>query len=143
MKKSRFNKDQMVRILRDADAEPVPKLTKRHGVSEQTIYSWSKRYGVLKVVDVRRPCELTAENARLKRMLAQRDLEFDVMKNIGKIVVSIAIRRQQVEHTKHCGLDQHGASHLLSVDRKALSCEWRLAKRDSTVLHAIHELARQ
>ncbi|MBA3564581.1 MAG: transposase [Gammaproteobacteria bacterium] len=44
----------MVRILREADAGSVPKVAKRHGVSEQTIYAWRKRYGTLDVADVRR-----------------------------------------------------------------------------------------
>ena len=53
----------------------LSKVAKRHGVSEQTIYAWRKRYGTLEVADVRRLRDLEAENARLKKMVAERDLE--------------------------------------------------------------------
>jgi putative transposase len=84
MKRSRFTEEQMVRILREADASPVSEVAWRHGVSKQTIYAWRKRYGELEVADVRRLRALEQENARLKKMLAERDLEIGVMKEISK-----------------------------------------------------------
>lgn len=83
MKKTRFTEEQMVKFLREADKSPVAEVAKRHGVSDVTIYAWRKRYGQLDAVDVKRLRQLERENARLKKLVAERDLEIEVMKEVA------------------------------------------------------------
>ena len=83
MKKSRFSEPQMVKILREADRSPVAQVAKKHGISEQTIYLWRKRFGKLEAVDVKRLRQLEQENAKLKKLVAERDLEIEVMKEVS------------------------------------------------------------
>jgi len=58
-------------------------VAKRHGVSEPTMYAWRKRFGDMGTDDVRRLKVLEQENNRLKKILAERDLEIEVMKEIA------------------------------------------------------------
>ena len=83
MRKSRFTDEQVVGIIREADRDAIAEVAKRHGVSEQTIYTWRKRFGELRTEDVRRLRHLEAENARLKKLVAERDLEIEVMKEVA------------------------------------------------------------
>lgn len=83
MKKSRFSDEQIVKILREADREPVAEVAKRHAVSEQSIYVWRKKFGEMGSDDVKRLRELEQENARLRKLLVDRDLELEVMKEIN------------------------------------------------------------
>ena len=83
MKKSRYSEEQIVRILREADRDSIAEVAKRRGVSEASIYAWRKRYGEMVSSDVKRLKVLETENGRLKKLVAERDLEIEVMKEIA------------------------------------------------------------
>jgi len=84
MKKQRFSEEQIVRMLRQAETahQTVAEVCKAHGVSEQTWYRWKKKFSQMGVPDVRRLRELEKENGRLKRIVAERDLEIDALKEV-------------------------------------------------------------
>lgn len=84
MKTSTFTEEQMVGILREAEKgeESIGQICRRHGISDVTFFRWRRKFGGLEMPEMRRLKELEKENARLKRLLAERDLEVDVVREL-------------------------------------------------------------
>ena len=84
MKRKRFSEEQVVGILQEADrpGKTVSEVCRTHGVSENTFYRWRKQFKGLSVAEVRTMRQLAQENARLKKLLAERDLEVDALKEV-------------------------------------------------------------
>ena len=81
MRKSRYSDSQIMAILKQAEAgTPVPALCREHGMSSALFYKWRSKFGGMDASMIKRPKELEAENARLKKMYADVQLQNEVIK---------------------------------------------------------------
>jgi putative transposase len=84
MKKSRFNEEQIIGVLKEAEAGIKPaELCRKHGLSEQTFYRWKAKYGGMDVSDAKRLKALEDENRRLKLMVANLSLDNEVLRAVN------------------------------------------------------------
>jgi putative transposase len=84
MRQAKLTDEQIVALLRAAERgeKSIAQLARDHGVTEQTVYRWRRKFGGATVPDVRRLKQLEKENARLLRLLGQREVEIDGMKEL-------------------------------------------------------------
>lgn len=83
MKRKRFSEEKIIGVLKEAEAgAKVDDICRRHGVSSATFYTWRKKYGGMEVSEARRLRALEAENAKLKRIVADQMLDMSAMKEL-------------------------------------------------------------
>jgi putative transposase len=82
-KGKRYSQEQIIRILREVDnGTTVAEISRKYGVSENTVYRWKSHYGDMEAAELQRLKELEHENNRLKRIVAQQALDIDALKEL-------------------------------------------------------------
>jgi putative transposase len=83
MKAKRFSEEQIIAVLKEAEAgAKMKELCRRHGISDATFYNWKAKYAGMTVSEARRLKELEAENSKLKRLLADAELDKAALKEL-------------------------------------------------------------
>ena len=83
MKRKRFTEEQIICVLKESEAgAKTDDICRRHGISSATFYSWRKKYGGMDASEAKRLRELEAENAKLKRIVADQMLDMTSMKEL-------------------------------------------------------------
>lgn len=83
MRKSKFSEEQIIGFLKQAEAGmPVAEICRKGGFSDATFYKWRSKFGGMEASDAQRLRELEAENAKLKRLLAEAHLDIHALKSV-------------------------------------------------------------
>jgi len=83
MKRKRFSEEQIISILKEAEAGlSIADLTRRHGIAEGTFYRWKAKYGGMEIGEAKRLKHLEEENRQLKRLVAEQALDIQMLKDV-------------------------------------------------------------
>ncbi|MBI4665419.1 MAG: IS3 family transposase [Nitrospinae bacterium] len=142
--KKRFSEEQIIGILKEAEAGKKTKdLCRHHGITEQTFYRWKAKFGGMELSDAKRLKALEDENRRLKRLVAEQALDNLVLKDLlTKKVLRPKEKRQCVEHTVSVfGLSKRRACRLSGLAGSTFHYELGDSGKDSALRSRMHELA--
>ena len=82
-KGKRYSEEQILRILKELETgKPLAEICREYGVAEGTVYRWRNKYGEMNQQELQRLRELVAENARLRKIVAQQALDIDALKEV-------------------------------------------------------------
>jgi len=83
MKRKRYTEEKIISILKEHEAgASVPDMARRYGIAENTIYRWKSKFGGMEVSEAKRLRELEQENAKLKRVLGEAELDKSALKEL-------------------------------------------------------------
>ena len=83
MKRKHYSEEKIISILKQHEAgRSMVDLAREHGIAQNTLYRWKSKYGGMEVSEAKRLRELEAENAKLKRLLAEAELDKAAMKEV-------------------------------------------------------------
>ena len=83
MKKTRYSEEQIIGVLKEAEAgTKLPDLCRKYGISDATYYNWKAKYSGMTVIDARRLRQLEDENRRLKHIVADLTLDNQALKAV-------------------------------------------------------------
>ena len=83
MKRKRYTEEQIISMLKQHEAgRSMVDLAREYGIAENTLYRWKSKFGGMEVSEAKRLRELESENAKLKRLLAEAELDKAAMKEV-------------------------------------------------------------
>ncbi len=138
-----YSDEQIVGFVREAEKNDVTtaEFCRQKGFNEGTFYKWKKRFGSMQVTEVKRLRELESENARLKRLLADRMIEIDRgAGTTGKKVVTVECKREAVVFLKTREVSERRSCQLILLARS--TCQYRIRREpDEKFETEVKELA--
>jgi len=123
MKRSRYSEEQIIGILKEQETgTSVAELCRKHGLSDETCYTWKSKYGGLEVSEAKRLRALEEENAKLKRLLADAMLDNAALKDLlGKKMVTPAACREAGAHLRGgFAMSERRACRVVATDRSSV-----------------------